>query len=77
MTEFERSTTIERLHDYAKELARVAAVYREAATAVGLRKDAAKYLAAEADRLDSESRGNANYAEDLFWSLRPLGKECE
>jgi hypothetical protein len=50
---------------YADELERVAAVYAEAATAVGLRRDAARYLATEGERLAREAKANREYADML------------
>ena len=55
---------------YAKELARLAGVYREAAGAPGLRKDAARYLESEADRLDRESKLNEEFAYEQEVGIR-------
>jgi hypothetical protein len=63
--EEEHAARVAATRAYSRELARVARCYEEAATAPGLRKDAARYLVSEAERLTRESRANADRADEL------------
>jgi hypothetical protein len=60
---------------YGNGLLKTAAAYREASTAPGLRKDAARFLVNEAERLEHEGAEACNYGTDLSFAPSHIGNE--